>query len=375
MFREQLLPYIDKTRPVLEIGPLDDPTCLKPEYDVYYADARSTQEVKARYSHSAHVDQEGIVDIDYVIKDTYKDSVGGNKFGTVFSSHVLEHVGDIIEHFAQIAEILDDGNRYVLVIPDKRFRNDHFREATPFRDVIDVHINKDWRRFALDIKMNKVPCNHYLEYASQEVLFSPKDFYAVEDAYPPDPEKTVHDFDHYLVFTYVSFLKIVRDLLICNLLAFSLEYSYCPRIPSEFYVVLQSNKEMLRDGLLRKREITKLQGIINQHEESPPTYDWKELNDFVAGCEEVYFFGRPNLVDFFIRNMPTEERRIVKGLCISDGYELPEYHLPAYHISALVQSSTDKRNIGFALCLMDRNAKRVADDLRRLGQEKVFRIG
>jgi len=67
MFRPWLN-NIDLNKRILEIGPLAWPNVKKEQTkNVFYADVRSTDDVKEYYKNDKSVPQDKIVDIDYVI--------------------------------------------------------------------------------------------------------------------------------------------------------------------------------------------------------------------------------------------------------------------------------------------------------------------
>jgi IS30 family transposase len=64
-----------------------------------------------------------IVDIDYVIKNSYSESLKNEpKFDYVIATHVIEHILQLILFFQDISKILNPNGKLCLSIPDKRFR-------------------------------------------------------------------------------------------------------------------------------------------------------------------------------------------------------------------------------------------------------------
>ena len=64
------------------------------------------------------------------------------KFDIVFSSHVIEHCPDLIEHFRGVSKILNKGGLYVLIIPDKRYCFDYYHSESTLSEVIDAFANE-----------------------------------------------------------------------------------------------------------------------------------------------------------------------------------------------------------------------------------------
>jgi len=98
--------------------------------DVQYVDVFSRDQLRANYANDQNVSADRIPQIDFVLSgpdgvrplsDVVRPAA---PFEWVVASHVVEHVPDVIAWLAQIAEILDDDGRLLLVVPDRRFTFD-----------------------------------------------------------------------------------------------------------------------------------------------------------------------------------------------------------------------------------------------------------
>ncbi len=69
-------------------------------------------------------------------------SVVDEKFDIVFSSHVIEHCPDLVEHFQAVSRILNPSGVYVLIVPDKRYCFDHYHSESMLSEVIEASVNK-----------------------------------------------------------------------------------------------------------------------------------------------------------------------------------------------------------------------------------------
>jgi 16S rRNA A1518/A1519 N6-dimethyltransferase RsmA/KsgA/DIM1 with predicted DNA glycosylase/AP lyase activity len=137
--------YIDLAKRILEIGPLTRPNIKKDSgINVFYADIRTTKEIKNFYKNDLNVVNDDIVPIDYVIKGTYSESLKNvEKFDYVIATHILEHIPELISFFQNIAGVMNQSGRggvLCLTIPDKRYCFDHFRCSTSFSECYDVYI-------------------------------------------------------------------------------------------------------------------------------------------------------------------------------------------------------------------------------------------
>ena len=107
---------------------------------VFYTDISSTEELKERHKEDPNVDCSKIVKIDHVLHETYaKTFQDSEKFDYVLGAHVIEHMPSLILSFLDLAQILQDGGRLCLTIPDKRYCFDHYRNPTTFSEAYDIY--------------------------------------------------------------------------------------------------------------------------------------------------------------------------------------------------------------------------------------------
>lgn len=129
----------------LEIGPLAAPRLIKGEVDVLYVDHASTAELHAKYAEDLSMRDrlDEIVDVDAVWDgSTSLAEVLGDRAPVdfVLASHVVEHAPDVIGWLRQIEDVLVDGGRLCLVIPDMRLCFDVNRDLTTMGDLVDAHL-------------------------------------------------------------------------------------------------------------------------------------------------------------------------------------------------------------------------------------------
>lgn len=128
----------------LEISPSINPMIGPSEgYDVKYLDACTTSELRERAVKSGR-DPDGIPIVDYVFdfSKSIADCVDGQQFDFVLSSHVIEHVPDLISHFNQVHEILRCGGVYAFLAPDKDLCFDVVKPDTTFGQLVEAYIEK-----------------------------------------------------------------------------------------------------------------------------------------------------------------------------------------------------------------------------------------
>lgn len=123
---------------VLEISPWDSPF-LRGD-NVKYFEVMNAEEVrKATVGYKRNLDT--IPEkIDFVGE---KGDLGviNETFDIVFSSHVIEHCPDLVEHFQGVSKILNAGGLYIMVVPDKRYCFDYYHSESTISEVIDAFVN------------------------------------------------------------------------------------------------------------------------------------------------------------------------------------------------------------------------------------------
>ena len=118
---------------VLEIGPFTKPALTGP--NVRYADKLSAGEIKAEALRLGKDASQAPQKIHY----TSDLSSIEDRFAAVYSSHCIEHTCDLIGHLQQIERVLTDRGQYFLVIPDKRFCFDYYKETSTIGSVIEAY--------------------------------------------------------------------------------------------------------------------------------------------------------------------------------------------------------------------------------------------
>lgn len=133
--REQFVKLIPKDAKALEIGPFTKPA-IRGENVKYFDVLDRPGLIERAKVKNYRFDEETAPNIHFVspVGDL---AVIDETFSTCFSSHTIEHQPDLIKHLAQVASILEDGGRYFMIVPDKRYCFDHFIPESTVADVMD----------------------------------------------------------------------------------------------------------------------------------------------------------------------------------------------------------------------------------------------
>ena len=377
MSREQILKTIDQKKPVLEIGPLYNPLLSKDQYNVYYADIRSKDELYNDYIPQEDRSEDfykQLTSIDYIITDTYEQAVNGKSFSAIVSCHVLEHIPDIIGHLIDLYNILDEGGSLVLIIPDKRYTFDHYREVTPFREAMEVYLNPEsgiLPRLVHDCSFNYHSCNNPVLYHSNLVPID--ELYWDEMRHQTATEnyisakKALPVTNHYWVFTYLSFIAFIRDGLRSKMLHYSCRYNAPPELcGNEFYIVLKKDRSIRDNDDARFSEIIKLQEIIDIQEGFSKKEELNLLYDFCVKHESLFIYGVGEI------GLNTQITLVDMGVSV-DGFVVSDGHIkassingyPVYCFSEFLELQRDNHtSTGIFIALNAKNRAEVVESLR-----------
>jgi hypothetical protein len=132
--RAAFLALVPADEPLLEIGPYTLPAFRRPQHQVDYLDAFTTEELRAKAAATMPGGAGGVPEIDYVWRgEPYADLVG-RRYRAVFSAHNVEHQPDLIGHLRGLDGVLLPGRRVFFAIPDRRYCFDHYLPSTTFAD-------------------------------------------------------------------------------------------------------------------------------------------------------------------------------------------------------------------------------------------------
>ena len=119
--REKFVPIMPIDLPLLEIGPFCNPMIIGE--NVSYFDVLNGEALRQRAEYLKQTIVQ-VPEIDYV-SDHGDLSIVDRKFDAVASSHCVEHQPDLVYHLKQVERILNEGGRYFLIVPDKRYCFDY----------------------------------------------------------------------------------------------------------------------------------------------------------------------------------------------------------------------------------------------------------
>jgi SAM-dependent methyltransferase len=136
--------YLGQSATVLEISPSINPMLTEQDsYNVEYLDACTTQELQDRAIQAGR-DIHCAPSINYLhdFNQSIAHCVGHKKFDFVVSSHVIEHVPDLVGHFNEVREILNDNGKYAFFAPDKDLCFDAKKPSSSLGQIVEARLEK-----------------------------------------------------------------------------------------------------------------------------------------------------------------------------------------------------------------------------------------
>jgi len=129
---------------ILEIGAAHNGTFPKRDgFRTSIVDHADRDGLVEKYQGFSQYSMDDIEDVDYVLADgvSLVEAVD-QTFDLVYASHVVEHSTSLIHFLNECAELLAEGGVLALVVPDRRYTFDRFRERSSLGRVIDTHTSR-----------------------------------------------------------------------------------------------------------------------------------------------------------------------------------------------------------------------------------------
>lgn len=136
--------YLGTSATVLEIGPSINPMLTgQGSYSVEYLDACSTEELRERAVQMGRdIDCAPSIKHLHDFNQSVAHCVGHKTFDFVVSSHVIEHVPDLVGHFKEVREILNDGGKYAFLVPDKDLCFDAKKSNSSLGQIVEARLER-----------------------------------------------------------------------------------------------------------------------------------------------------------------------------------------------------------------------------------------
>ncbi len=335
---------VKKEHNILEIGPSSSP--LYPKSEGYHTEVVDyLDEVHLKQLHPKSEDK--IEKVDYVCARHYADMINKDKFYDIIAaSHVIEHVVDLIEFLQDCSRLLKDAGKIKLIIPDKRYEFDYFKEETSIRSVINEHVyRKDSTNHsigtAVESLLNNVHIDGYNTYIPNSAPIYKEDMKFLWNKTEIDVMKKItnlinnYNEDEYTnrhswVFTPKSLEILIYQLNILGYTDLILDEIITVKNSIEFYVTLKKGNKTFDGNYLADLYIAHKKEYIESWS------NYKELLQAVNMRKKLYVFGTGKASNKVTRFLDILNISYV-GHVVSDGYRQAEFYNnhPVYELEEI----------------------------------------
>lgn len=326
---------VDKDSLILEIGPLCFPMYPKSDgFNVEIADYLSGEELRQKYKDSIGYDADKIEEVDFVVARHYASSIGKKGYYDVIAaSHLIEHVVDIIEFINDCSTLLKNDGKIKLVIPDKRYEFDYFREEVSIRTVIDNHYyrtsaNNHSIGTRIDTLLNSVHVKGNGTYVPNSGIYFDKDMmFSWDDNndWLDDMVLSIKEYSddkycnmHSGVFTPKSFEILIYQLNILGYIDFKIDEIITEKNSIEFYVTLKRGKEKFEGKHLAELQIQHKKEMFESFS------NYEELMKAVLAKKRLFIYGTGKASDRIVRFLELLQVTY-EGHIVSNGHKDKEY--------------------------------------------------
>lgn len=232
----------------LEISPSINPVIKHNDgFAIEYLDVCSTEELRDRAaSNGRDLSCAPVINHQLDFNRTIKECVGNRTYDFVVTSHVVEHIPDLIGHFTQVQDVLNPGGTYAFFAPDKDLCFDCKKPETSLGQLIEAFVEK----------RNVAPLNALIDEYYYGVQRARKGGWAVDDPHPirpkygshkelirkvlsnPDQVKNWHG--HIWRFTSSSFKALYQELYLLGLVQLKV-HDVVATDRVEFVVILRAS--------------------------------------------------------------------------------------------------------------------------------------
>lgn len=228
----------------LEISPADNPMLVGKQVKYFsILDKKEIKEWSLKHKRLFN----NIQDINY-FDENGNLGIINETFDLIFSSHVIEHVTDLILHLQNVSKLLNKDGYYLIYIPDKRYCFDNFKNESTIEDVLSMYYNKSNFHSIKPVILGHLYSTHNnakLHWNNEHGKFNDKDYVKrlkdVINLYETETIKNKKYIDvHSLYLTPESFQKIIKILYEVEFIDLKIDRIY-PTLKNtfEFYVVLK----------------------------------------------------------------------------------------------------------------------------------------
>lgn len=301
---------VTKESKILEFAPYFRPIYPKKKgYITDIVDVVSKEELIEKAQNDPMIKTwDEIEDVDYIATNNYADIIGKhNYYDVIAASHVIEHTTDIISFLRDCSLLLNDNGVVRLIIPDKRYDFDCFRECTTTRVALDAYLertNKDKHSIGTVVegKLRSVFQNSQSStYIPNSSFFYMSDDLVLKNSNTPSKFRLITEYldsynednryvnAHAWVVTPKSFEIMIYELNVLGYIDLTIDSLYSNPRSIEFYVDLRKGEREVDDPKRR------FQLYIDRKKETLEEYEdyltIQKIYDIIIDHKDIYIYG------------------------------------------------------------------------------------
>lgn len=364
---------------ILEFGPSYNPMYKKKDgYNVEIVD-HSSQESLASKGYTSEQGAKEIEQVDYVCSSNYYDFItsnGGGNYDVIAASHFIEHTTDIIAYLKDVSKLINPQGIVKLVIPDKRYEFDCFKELTSIRTVIDNHIYRKGQTkhsigAIIDSKFTSVqfkatPSDSFIP-NSAPLFGELLEFGCDSEEFLSNIHKLVDEYDelgyvdtHAWALTPKSFELLIFQLNILGYTDLIIDFLYVEKNNLQFFVQLKKGRYQFDPLYMKRLYIDHKREELEAFELFETVDNWSRHNMY------IYVYGCGKGAGIFTSILDAMNIEI-KGYVVSDGKRLEDTYKG--HIVYEISEITDIKNeTAFVISVLNNSVKEeIESDLIKNG--------
>lgn len=231
----------------LEIGPSFNPIAPKRAgFDIEIIDHLNREGLIEKYKSDPNTPNnigDIVEDVDYVWDGrSYVELTGKrNYYDYIISSHLIEHVPDLIGHLQDCSMLLKGAGVYSLAIPYKYYTFDRYRPCTTVKDCINSYMQNNHSKGSIaEYYLGCVANRDRIAWEQSYLMSDYHLLYTSKDALNAQRSTDYLDI-HQSVFTPASFALLINDLYGLEYIDFQIVELEKAEDDCEFYAVLKKN--------------------------------------------------------------------------------------------------------------------------------------
>ncbi len=240
--RKSFINIVNGMGKALEIGPLDNPQLDYTSPDYCSIDVFDRATLIQNYINDSNVNKEKIIEPTYVITDDDYSKIK-DKFKVIFSSHNIEHMPCLVTFLNNLSKVLDKEGNIFLVVPDKRYCFDHFKNESDIYDVLQSYYEGNSRPRLEDVLRMRTQGTHNEPAVHWQGNYGENNYERMLVTHYADIlalyKTGVYMDSHVSFFTPHSFFKILTLLKELGLINLKIKKLYHTlKSSNEFYAIL-----------------------------------------------------------------------------------------------------------------------------------------